>query len=134
MAKHRKNVTAYRHKLRMKYGQEFLDRLDTVYKKNSGISLRGIATEFSLTDVRIGQIFYTLHGIGYREARRIASESEDPDEDVSNGMVNLFVTVEAEMYRKLRIFTQRHGVSKASVVRDCLAGFLEDDAWGRIEL
>jgi len=130
--KAKKDINAYRSLLISKYGASILDQFDTVYKNEAKFSLKDISDVIGVTKARAGQIFKDLHGMSYREARRIAKESEDPDEDISNGDRPLFLTIPVEMSRKLGRYSRTHGISKASIVRDCLAGFLENDAYNRI--
>ena len=131
---HRKDhPTKYRQHLKNRYGQGFLDALDTVYKKNSGLTLTSIGLEYGTTKFRLSQIFKKLNSMTYQEARRIAARSEEPDKDISRGMAHLYVLITAEMNRKLNNYTKTHGVTRTAVVRECLSSFLEDDAWGRLE-
>lgn len=127
-------INVFRKSLAKKYGEGILDEFDTVYKNESINTLKKIGDKYGFSKVRASQIFKQLYGINYRAARCFVKKSPDPDEDISRGTKALLINVPVEMYRKLRVYTTRHGVSKASVVRDCLAGFLEDDPYSRIEL
>ncbi len=128
----KRDINQYRGMLANKHGREILDEFDTVYKGNSVSNLTSIAEKYNFSKALAGQIFKYLYGMSFREANKLVEKTKDPDHDISKGEKRLFVIIDVEMYRKLNVYTKTRGVSKASVVRDCLAGFLEGDAYNRV--
>ncbi len=127
-----RDINQYRGMLADKHGSEILEEFDTVYKADSVTNLTDIAKKYGFSKALSGQIFKSLYGMSFREARALVKKTKDPDHDISKGEKRLFVIIDVETDRKLNRFIKSRGVTKASVVRSCLADFLEGDAYSRV--
>ena len=128
----KRDINQYRGMLADKHGADILEEFDTVYKANSVTTLTDIAKKYGFSKANAGQIFKSMYGMSFREAKSLIKTTKDPDHDISKGEKRLFVVIDVEMDRKLNRYTKSRGVTKASVVRSCLANFLEGDAYSRI--